>query len=284
MKIHQHRRIPVSLVLGSIVCLFSLPARADVVYSDAAFYNFVGVLSTGGQFTSTINGNSVCPDAGCGPDTGIATVVFYDPITDTGNPVQTVDFSLTDIYATPTQRPPNSLTLTGVDYVDGINSGQNIQIGDTTVVARLRYVNGQWFSGPQLDFSISAGLLEQTVGGPYLGYDVVQGSGGTWDDTLQLTVTPNTGTAANNADSVCFTNHPTWNCFYAYEPGDTSDPYAEVELLAAFGSLTPVGFGNAISGGFVAPAQVVPVPAAAWLFASGLAGLFGIVRRKRPSV
>jgi len=280
MKFHQKCKIPVSLALGSIVSLLCLPAQAYIVDSFASFVNYQGTVGAGFQFVSTINGNTVCPDAGCGETFGVATLQFYDPITDTGTPIQNVDMSLIDNYDNPPQRPPNSLTLTPFGFDEGLSSGQNVQNGDTTVVARLRYVNGQWFSA-QLDFYIEAMLFQQS--GPNF-YEVVAGSGGIWEDTLELTVTPNNGTAASNADRLCFASNPTWNCFYAYEPGDTPDPYAEVELLATFGSLTPVGFGNAISGGFVAPSQVVPVPAAAWLFGSGLAGLIGFARRKTRAI
>jgi len=50
-----------------------------------------------------------------------------------------------------------------------------------------------------------------------------------------------------------------------------------VELL----SVTYVdGFGNS-SSGYWSNAQVVPIPAAVWLFGSGLIGLVGISRRKK---
>lgn len=266
--------------IAPILSLATTSGHAYFLESDVAFFSWTGVVSTGGQFTSTINGYVVCPDAGCGPDSG----VFTDPppadpecnVSNTpfcGATPATVDFSLTDIYATPTQRPPNQISLSGVSLIDNLNAGNNVNIGDEVVIGRLRYTNGQWFSGPDLGFGIST-RLHDCNGASCVS---VPSGAGYWEDILRLTVTPNTGTAAQNADRLCFVNNPQFGCFAVYEPGDTADPYGEVELRGRIGSLTPTGFGNVLSGGFLAP---VPVPAAIWLLAGGLAALFGIRNRK----
>jgi len=66
-------------------------------------------------------------------------------------------------------------------------------------------------------------------------------------------------------------------------PNAHLDSFSNVSATGSTGFLECTNCSNVrfgVSGAFLSSPSAVPVPAAVWLFASGLAGLFGVARRK----
>lgn len=277
---HPTEVIPMSLVrsssrlLATILLFVSAPSHAAYYLESFGYFtSWTGAVGSDGQLTSYINGQVVCPDAGCGTGIGVYTDPSpSDPGCDFGifcvSP-ETVDFVQTDIFANPPP-PPNQVSITGTPLIESFLAGRTFETGDEIVIAKLRYVNGRWYTGPNLGFEIFA------TGFTCTGNTCGAAIGGSWADVLEITVTPNTGTPQANADRLCFRDHPQFGCFAVWEPQDTPDPYGEVELKGRIGSLTPTGFGQVLSGGFID----LPEPSLAASTAIGFVGIMVASRRR----
>jgi hypothetical protein len=105
----------------------------------------------------------------------------------------------------------------------------------------------------------------------------------TFSDTLRYTVTPNTGSDADNADTVKFLNHPDLRGFpTVFEAGSSRGNTGTVELWGTVGSLDPLFFANP-TGGVVIQSAVaaVPEPSHWLLMLAGMAALTTTISRRR---
>jgi len=117
----------------------------------------------------------------------------------------------------------------------------------------------------------------QSAGGGY-GYNCTSEMGNLFKELGG--VVGNTLAQVHNADYNLFSNiqsYPYWSTEYAYYPSyawrlNISTGYQDAYNKVSF------AFVEAVRTGDVA---TVPIPAAAWLFGSGLLGLVGVARRKK---
>jgi hypothetical protein len=105
----------------------------------------------------------------------------------------------------------------------------------------------------------------------------------TFSDTLRYTVTPNTGTDEQNADTVNFVNHSDLRGGFptVYEAASAHPNTGTVQLWGTVGSLDPLFFANP-TGGVVIQSAVaaVPEPPEWLLMLAGMAVLTGAMARR----
>ena len=152
----------------------------------------------------------------------------------------------------------------------------NVARGETFVAGLLYYHNGGSFSGSEITSvviqMVSASSTEQ------FNHQIL-------NEPVSIVATVNvTGDAEASADYIYFPNHPELGSFRVYEGRS-----ATVQVLAKFGSLDLVGFGNVVpdplhpdstpAAGFlnasVAPLDTVPEPSTMVLLGAGVIALVG---------
>lgn len=247
--------------------LHGAPAAANTLTITGGFTNFLGVVG-GGQYTTTINGSTVCPYSDCA-----SGIIAGDGLLDIVPSAQRVDFGFTQFGVA---AAPNALSLTLVNSSDP----NYVTVGGGPVkIADLFFQNGTWFGRAQFGFTLFATSCD--AGGIC--------TNGSWGDVIVMDVhTVNGGSAEANADEVHFANGGNFGSLFVYEPADSATPYASIEIMAMIGSLIPTGFGNVTGeGGFFVPAaaNTVPLPAALPLFAAGLSamGFMGWRRNRKAA-
>jgi hypothetical protein len=249
-----------ALVVMLLAC--AAPVSAAPVWVTGGFTSFSGVVGSDFQFDTLINGDVVCPDAGCGIGIGAANVVF-------GSPAGQVDFFTTD-FGSPAIA--NQLVFTPAQPQDVVK-GQEFLLGT------LSYTNGIWFTDPEFGFSLTTHSDDPDLAG----FELV--------DTVHLFITTNlpTNTPDFNADFVYLKNLTTLGSVRAYELADSPNGSnrVTVDVFGTINSLHLTRFANAQGGGFIdagvnaeptpAPAPV-PEPATIALLAAGLASMARLQR------
>lgn len=132
----------------------------------------------------------------------------------------------------------------------------------------------------QIEWDVSgmttAVLFGLEVGDKISGNEMSRDTNG--DGVADTVVIPNLGSAIPYADSLDYTFFPD---FTPQGPAPMAATSSSLGLLAGpFVGLVPlldIGSGNSMT---VTSISAVPVPAAAWLFGSGLLGLIGVARKK----
>jgi hypothetical protein len=168
-----------------------------------------------------------------------------------------------------------------VDNVVGLSTPANANITSTCLTCTLNFTSG-------LNTSAGGGTWQFGPGGSISITGGVDFQGSTPDISLGSTLLTGTFSSATVSDTGVFevtfgsftdVKHPSLLSYYGM-PGGNYDGSLTI-LFSAQNS----GPGNAFTstslfGGSIANVAAVPVPAAAWLFGSGLLGLYSAVRRK----
>jgi hypothetical protein len=167
-----------------------------------------------------------------------------------------------------------------VDNVVGLSTPANANVTSTCLGCTLNFTSGvntstgsgTWQFGPGGSISITGGVdFQGSTPDISLGSTLLTGtfSSATVSDAGVFEVTFGSFTDVKHADLLSYYGMPSGNY--------------DGSLTILFSAV--VGPGNAINstslfGGSIANVAAVPVPAAAWLFGSGLLGLYSAVRRK----
>ena len=211
-------------------------------------------------------GLQICPDlafGGCSAFSGMATNVDLDT-----NPFSSLGTRV--IFGTEGATPYNELTFRPSGSFDG-EPEEEFRLGTLT------FANGLWTGDADFGFSIKARVL--SVDHVFTGF-------------LHMDLTPNTGTAAANADYIVLRTaagtpvlHPLTlkplGSVRAYEGSSVT-----VTLWGSLGSLDPTRFSDPTEGGFI-DASITddlanPVPEAGTLGLLSLGiGALAIIRKRR---
>ena len=114
--------------------------------------------------------------------------------------------------------------------------------------------------------------------------------GGTFDDHLVGNTGPNTGTLSSTLfGDFTLVDHYSVFIGAGFVFGDNPDVSQGFGVLSGWGwldycnstSCTPSSVASGFTNDWIFEATVVPVPAAVWLFGSGLIGLIAVARRKK---
>lgn len=166
-----------------------------------------------------------------------------------------------------------------VDNVVGLSTPANANVTSTCLSCTLNFTSG-------LNTSAGGGTWQFGPGGSISVTGGVDFQGSIPDISLRSTLLTGTFSSATVSDAGVFevtfgsftdVKHPSLLSYYGM-PGGNYDGSLTILFSAV------VGPGNAINstslfGGSIANIAAVPVPAAAWLFGSGLLGLYSAVRR-----
>ena len=245
----------------------SAPARADLIRVTAGFTSFSGVVTGfGSAFFDFCPADTcaapaplppkvpVCPDAGCAGGAGVANVSLGgNPSSDTTN--------LLSFYVA-FNDPKNELDFRTVGTVDADPTG-SFKLGTLT------FGNGLWSGDADFGFGIVAN-------------DLTTHRVETFNGFIHLTLNPNTGTPAQNADWIDIrtaAGQPVVNpltlqplpSIRAFELSDSpiGTNIGSVDLWGMFGSLDFSHFDNAVGGVFLdtsntpdlgGPPSSTPVP------------------------
>ena len=259
--------------------LVSLSTAAATVSVTGGFTSFTTGFVFANNVPGTIdmpgviqvlNGQPLCATAGCDAD-GPASVTFTSP-------VSRVEFFNGGVFLSGS--PPSFLNAANiVEFVAAAPQTVNA-IGDNFLIGTLSFTNGLW-SNRQAQFAIT---LKTTSSDPAFSNKVL-------DDVLFMQVTPNdfvNNSPNQNADFVYLVNNPTLGSVRAFELRDspTGTSTITVDVFAKIGSLVPTDFLNARGAGFIDPGiaiapSAVPIPGAAWLMLTALAGLSATQVRRR---
>ena len=167
-----------------------------------------------------------------------------------------------------------------VDSVVGLSTPANANVTSTCLTCILNFTSG-------LNTSVGGGTWQFGPGGSISITGGVDFVGSTPDIALGSTLLTGTFSSATVSDAGVFevtfgsftdVKHPSLLSYYGMPSGNYDG-----SLTILFTGV--VGPGNAITstnifGGSITNIAAVPVPAAAWLFGSGLLGLYAAVRRK----
>lgn len=154
---------------------------------------------------------------------------------------------------------PNLMSFTGAQAEAPASLGTPFLLGTITVV------NGIWFSQASASLTVSTAA----PGSPFDKRSLT--------DTLRYIVTPNIGTAEENADYLTFDGHPELGQIRVYEAASGLGNTGSVQLFGRAGSLIPTSFANPTGGVFI---QAVPEPETYAMMLAGL-GLLGVMARRR---
>jgi hypothetical protein len=236
----------------ALVCGLAPSAEAALVSVTGGFTSFSGTVGSG-QFVTTLNGTTVCPDAGCDQTIGTANVAYTTPVAG-------IDFRESQFG---TLQTPNFVGFTPA-------AAQNVVAGDEFLWGTFTYTNGTWFDNPTFGFTLASVSADPTL------------NGHTFTDSLLVTITTNdfvNNTPAQNQDYISFVGRSDLGTFPVYELQDspTGGNTGTIDLYGRIGSLIPTRFANPMGSSSFAP---VPLPGAVWLLGSGLLGLVGVGRRK----
>jgi hypothetical protein len=131
------------------------------------------------------------------------------------------------------------------------------------------------FNGDSQGFSMVAqggGLTASASNGPVTDGVIPEGN---WDGVLQYTTS-----LGGTGDFILDSSNSSYSLFI-----DNFDKSFTLSVGDPYGANTPgnagIGASFTVLGTIELASAVVPVPAAAWLFASGLFGLVGVARRKK---
>ena len=167
-----------------------------------------------------------------------------------------------------------------VDNVVGLSTPANANVTSTCLTCTLNFTSG-------VNTSVGGGTWQFGPGGSISITGGVDFQGSTPDIALGSTLLTGTFSSATVSDAGVFevtfgsftdVKHPSLLSYYGMPSGNYDG-----SLTILFTGV--VGPGNAITsttifGGSIANIAAVPVPAAAWLFGSGLLGLYSAVRKK----
>jgi len=247
MKLTKHKlhTITAALTLGTLSIGFSPAAMAVSTYDAAASLSLTltGVTGTGGTGTTVTSGWSV---VAIGDDFGgaVTSVVGDATAGGTTSVVDPVSMSISDSIL-------QSSTAFGT-ATNGFSST------DALTNLEMSVTN---FSGQALNFSFD--------------YDIIATASATGDDAMADVLVELLGFGIVDILAEASAN-------------SISGPVSDDASVSGSFNFT-LGAGNrqiftGVAGGFVdsiGAASAVPVPAAVWLFGSGLLGLVGVARRKR---
>ncbi len=273
------RRLPelaqsVVLPLAAAVLIgLALPAHATLITVTGGFTGFSGTAG-GGGFESTINGQVVCPTAGCDVERGAASVGF-------GSPVSSVSFSDTDFGSPET---PNFVSFTPA-------AQQNVVLGQEFLLGTFTYSNGDWFGDATFGFSLTTVVHDALPLPADLFLD-----GHQFLDALVVRVTTGAQpTPEAAADFIDFAGRPDLGSFRVYELSNSpiGTNTGTIDFYGRIGSLIPTRFANP-AGGFLdssvdlvpsgqppgGPVVPVPEPNVLPLLALGIPALVAGVRRR----
>jgi hypothetical protein len=155
-------RLPWAPTIAIVVlaAVATAPAHADLVHVIGGFTSFQGVVvGPAGGTNSIINNVSVCPDAGCGTPSGVATVNF-------STPQETVDFNSLQFTGGPSNTP-NELQFTPAAPQNVVVAGAVTQF----LLGTMTFENGIW-SG-DADFLFHLKTVSNTSGLNGLTADVI---------------------------------------------------------------------------------------------------------------
>lgn len=236
-----------------------LPAAAALVTIAAEFTSFAGVVGSDGQFETYINGDLVCPDAGCG--TGIGSLSYALAVAANGISFQNSSFGVL--------QPVNEIVFTPA-------APQNTELGEQFLLGTLSYENGTWFTDPEFGIELTTQSADPALDGLV------------FSDVLHLSITTNlpTNTPRQNADFLAFVNDPGLGSLRAYELADSPNGsnLVSIDVYGVINSLHVTELANATGGGFFDPSvrldPSAPEPTASSLLLAGASGLAWLRRRR----
>lgn len=234
-------RVHAAVLVVCSVVLASGNAKADNMSVSVNFTTFSGSVYGGsgpGTGAMVLPGGQICPDTGCGTD-GQATNF---PIGSAGVDTHSVSFFL---FAGAFQTDTNRVELDPVAPFSADPKGE-FKIGTLT------FENGEWTGDADLGLSIR--VNDTTLGTHY-----------DFQGFVHMRLTPNTGSPAENADFIYFTDanglslyspidHLPVSGLRVYEVGD--DPRGNIgsaDLYATTGSLDLTRLANVTGAGFLDP-------------------------------
>lgn len=264
-----------SLAMIFTVAGVSLPSVAS---ASIITFDFTGYLTVSGNNPSCVDGSCIVSNTSASTPSdraGYRTPVSASLVWDTNGGISSSTLSITmanfwgspavihDIV--PVSQSGNLLTATLL--VDWYKNPPNLNMPAAIVWDATGLINANSY-GLQVGDKISGNSLLRP-----------DGNGG------YTTISSNLGSAQPYSDTLlsnCYTNQ---YCAYlpalqnyaplaatAATPGFTSGPFVGIGLYLDIGS------GNSMD---VTSVSSVPAPAAVWLLGSGLAGLFGIAKRRK---
>ena len=188
--------------------------------------------------------------------------------------------------------PANCTQVSGFENYNCISATTTYNAGDvsTASVSMFNFFNAPvttflassaagaagadaWGSGFQGDVDTVAGTISVNMGGFYAN----------WSGTNFLQGTDTTQTEQcvdRNGTMVCGTSSAAATGTVDMEAGTFDISWSSFITTAPFAGQT--GFWH-LTGTFTSEASAVPVPAAVWLFGSGLVGLAGVARRRKAA-
>jgi hypothetical protein len=167
-----------------------------------------------------------------------------------------------------------------VDSVVGLSTPANTNVTSTCLNCVLNFTSG-------LNTSVGSGTWQFGPGGSISITGGVDFQGSTPDISLGSTLLTGTFSSATVSDTGVFevtfgsfgdVKHASLLSYYGM-PGGNYDGSLTILFNAAVGPGSAIA-STTIFGGSIANVAAVPVPAAAWLFGSGLLGLYSAVRKK----
>jgi hypothetical protein len=245
-------------VLGTLICCFaSMPAVAALLYTDASRELFA--LASADQVPS-------------GPESDIDNP---PPITSSGT-VPLFDDSLSVAAEVSGSSSSASSTQFSLLAPTGVQSSGSFSAVAESDIAGNFIAGGQATNEFVVNFSNSGGAdLPFTLTGTIENFDAADGMSG----SISLT-----GTGGVNASATVTDGSDSFDFSGVFLPGGIYE--LRVIIQGRSYASGPDPFGDQFqssSGSYNFALTTVPVPAAVWLFGSGLLGLIGVARRKKAA-